>query len=330
MNLDELNNNGIVSIHFDAIDKPLDVKKLSFLNLVFAGDGQYIVICSKFGASFEKVDSIKYRNLLLRKYEFDWSFQPFIERAPKEMFEQILECFKYIVGKTNDELLIIIYYDTIEKTHIMDIVKLQLVTGASVKYAYNKKYEMDDRYIKYLEIHSHNTMAAGFSGTDNQDESNRTMYYCGVIGKIDGDSNIFNVDQKFRIWTGTKFQLIPPSEVFEGLELPKVEVIDEYKTTLDRILIVSKIAKDQKARPIIHRSFSIDTIQSNTPQAFTPPGFKAFDPYEDKEPSSEQLANMDDDELDQLGWIWDDEDKDTIQELMKEGRGNDNRLIPPN
>lgn len=323
INIDEINNRSLTCVHFDQIDNPIDYESLSFLNIIFAGDGQYIALSSKFGIVIEKIPNIKYTNLLLRKYEFDWSFRLFVEKAPKEMFENILECFKYVNGKINNELLIIIYYDTIAKKHIMDIVKTQVVSGGSVDYVYNKKYEMSDRYIKYLEIHSHNSMPASFSGTDNNDESNRTMYFCGVLGKIDNKSNIFNVDQKFRVWTGVSFKYIDPWEVFEGIELSVPKVKSKDRKVLDQILAVSEYSRKNKNNqfqfPNAPSEHSLPNSGTNQAGHFIP-----------QIPGIELLENMDDDELDELGIEWEDDEKELMEEIIGNRRGNANRLHPSN
>lgn len=320
IDLENINGRSLMCVHFDQIDNPLDFEKLSFLNLIFAGDGQFIAVSSKFGIVMEKIPTIKYKNLALRKYEFDWSFQLFIPKAPKKMFEDILECFKYVNGKINNELLIIIYYDTIDNKHIMDIVKTQIVSGGSVDYVYNKKYEMKDRYIKYLEIHSHNSMTASFSGTDNNDESNRTMYFCGVLGRIDGNSNIYNVDQKFRVWSGLSFKYVDPWEVFEGIEISTPKVSSTNKKVLDQILTVSELAKKNKTQTTLLPSF---IPNSNPDDVFR------HNPL-NRIPPNEVLNGMDDDELDELGIEWDDEEKDLMEQIIDNRRGNAHRSIPPN
>lgn len=342
INLEDINSRSLMNVFFDVEDNPLKIDSLDYLNLVFTGDGVFLVLKSRFGITYERTIQ-PYKNPLLRKYEFHWAFKSFIPKAPKEMFTDILECFKYVVDKTKDELFIIIYWDTQDKKFIMDIVKLQVVTQGSVKYAYNKTFEMEDRYIKYLEIHSHNTMGASFSGTDNNDESGRTMYYCGVLGKINPHSNIYSVDQKFRIWTGEKFREVDPWEVFDiYMDTPGITV--ENRKRLDQILAISKASKE------INRNRTQIGMTGMTPPVGFPGGnggkktvflpssgrhveevdpmdriFKN-NPLDQQFPTIEELSDMDDDELQEWGIFWEeleDDEQEQLGNLMGvEVRGN--------
>ena len=68
---------------------------------------------------------------------------------------------------------------------------------------------MSDRYIHYMDIHSHNTMNAFFSKVDDKDEKATRLYT--VIGKL----NEHNPEIKTRISNGGKFLNIDPAQVFE-------------------------------------------------------------------------------------------------------------------
>lgn len=328
MDLNEINEHSIINVIFDQDKTPLDINQLDYLNLVFTRDGIFLVQKNRFGISFERIEQ-PYKNRSLRRYKFNWAIESFLPKPDKVMFEEILECFKYIVGQTKDELLIIIYYDTQEKKHIMDIVKVQLISGGAVKYAYNKDYEMEDRYIKYLEIHSHNTMHANFSGTDNGDEKKMLCYY-GVIGQINEHSNIYSVDQKFRIWTGKEFREVKPWEVFDSY-MKTIVIKDENKDQMDEILRISKAAMELKKNmalpgvggqfhgPGIHKLSNgkeIEVLEDNMlpiyPNLFT----SLFDP--------DPLDELDDDELDESGILWDnynDDEKVMLQELIEADNG---------
>lgn len=342
IDLNEINQHSIVNVLFDHKDQPIDIDQLDYINLVFTRDGIFLVQKNRFGISFERTEQ-PYKNRSLRRYKFNWATESFIRKPNKAMFEEILECFKYIVKETKEELLIIIYYDTIEKEHIMDIVKVQLVTGGSVRYAYNKAYEMEDRYIKYLEIHSHNTMGANFSGTDNGDEKKVLCFY-GVIGKIDEHSNIYSVDQKFRIWTGKEFREVKPWEVFDSY-MRTTSIKDEHKKQMDEILRISKAATELRKNTstignqtqfpnagfhTLSNGKKVEIIEDNIVPSF-PNLFDQFFTQDDFE-------NMDDDELDETGIMWDnyDEDeKEMLMELMEQDSGRGvanvfNRPLPKN
>ena len=73
--------------------------------------------------------------------------------------------------------------------------------------------EMDEeKFPLVMEIHSHNTMPAVFSPTDNKDERMTRLY--AVVGKLDH----FFPDIKVRCSVGGKFVEISPNDVFESME----------------------------------------------------------------------------------------------------------------
>lgn len=309
IDLDQINDLSLMNIIFNTTPE-FGVDNLEFLNLVFAREGAFICIKSDFGYVLDKT-TLPYRNKGLEPLfdddQYVYYFESFIPKPDITVLEEILEYFKFICGKTKEELLVILYYDTKTKKFITEIVR-QIVSGGSVEYAYNKKYEMESRYIKYLEIHSHHSMAANFSGTDNNDESNRTLYFCGVLGKINPiQSNVFNIDHTFRIWTGLRFIQIPLYEVFET-HTQNIELSESKKNELKKIIEVSDI---------------IQNIRRNQQQIITPmnqtgiptPGFRpnnfqgeairsALEDLGVDPDDPDILDQLDDDDLDNLPILW--------------------------
>ena len=339
--LNEINEHAIINVLFDQADTPMDIDQLDYLNLVFTRDGIFLVQKNRFGISFERIEQ-RYKNRMLRRYKFNWATESFLPKPDKTIFEDVLECFKYIVNQTKDELLIILYYDTIEKNYIMDIVKVQLISGGAVKYAYNKAYEMEDRYIKYLEIHSHNTMAPNFSGTDNGDEKKMLCFY-GVIGQITEHSNVYSVGQKFRIWTGKEFREVKPWEVFDSY-MKTTKIKEQHKDQMDEILRISKAAAELRKSliPGVQSQFpgagmhtlssgkKIEVIEDN----ILPMVPNLFDTFFE----AENFDDMDDDDLDESGIIWEnynDDEKEMLMELIEADNGRGvanvfNRPLPKN
>jgi PRTRC genetic system protein A len=68
----------------------------------------------------------------------------------------------------------------------------------------------DGEYVP-IEVHSHNTMPAFFSKTDNRDENGLRIY--GVLGRMDRDV----VDFKLRISIYGHYSVLPYQLVFESL-----------------------------------------------------------------------------------------------------------------
>jgi hypothetical protein len=100
----------------------------------------------------------------------------------------------------------------VDKAFVLDAPE-QTVTSVSVESSENPAYT-GDRYIHYMDIHSHNSMKAFFSTTDNSDEKATRLYT--VIGRLDK----YFPDIKTRISNGGKFMEIDPAEVFEQVACP--------------------------------------------------------------------------------------------------------------
>ncbi|MCL2422247.1 MAG: Mov34/MPN/PAD-1 family protein, partial [Defluviitaleaceae bacterium] len=134
-----------------------------------------------------------------------------IPRIPMDLIMRIIAFFRYLTfngaGKEPKEALVNIYWDSQHKVFVVDTPE-QIVSNVSVHSNENLDF-LNERYIHYMDIHSHNTMRAYFSETDNADEKATRLYT--VIGCLDK----FFPEIKTRISNGGKFHEIEPSEVFE-------------------------------------------------------------------------------------------------------------------
>lgn len=97
-------------------------------------------------------------------------------------------------------------------------IPTQKVGKASVSYEHDD-YSAADGDMVIVDIHSHNTMGAFFSGTDNRDDT--SLYgYSGVVGNLDKPSP----SVIFRLNAGElKVDKIPPEDIFD-FSSPKPEV----------------------------------------------------------------------------------------------------------
>lgn len=216
------------------------VKNLDFYNIVFTKNGVYIVLHNKFGTSFDLLENIKYSNEYLNEFEFNDMILTSVPKPKLKMFNEILEMFKYVCDKTKWELCVNVYYDTIDKKFTLNLND-QIVSSAKAAYEYDKKFEMSDRYIRYLQIHSHNTMGANFSGIDDHDENYSSLCFCGVIGKITSESKFYNVDMKYRIWCGTRFMDLNFEDVF-NIGYHQTSLTPTQLQKLNDIIEKSKVA----------------------------------------------------------------------------------------
>lgn len=127
---------------------------------------------------------------------------------PSDLMIKIFAFFRYFVSEySENEALLNIYWDREEKRFVAYAPE-QTATKVSVDTKIDDRF-MSDRYIHYMDIHSHNTMSAFFSPVDDRDEKATRLYT--VIGKL----NEHNPEIKTRISNGGKFLNIDPAQVFE-------------------------------------------------------------------------------------------------------------------
>ena len=138
---------------------------------------------------------------------------PGIPLIPMDFMMQIIAFFRHfaLCGGGN-EALVNIYWDTHAKKFIIDTPE-QVVSKVSIHSNTNPDL-LCERYIHYMDIHSHNSMPAYFSPTDNEDEKATRLYT--VIGRLDQ----YLPEIKTRLSNGGKYHEIDPSEVFEHIVLP--------------------------------------------------------------------------------------------------------------
>jgi len=145
-----------------------------------------------------------------------------IPPIPMDLTMQIITFFRYFaLNGGSNEVLVNIYWDTINEEFIVDAPE-QTVTKVSVHSKENPEF-LNERYIHYMDIHSHNTMKAYFSATDNADEKATRLYT--VIGRMDK----YFPEIVTRISNGGKFHEINPCEVFEFIAQP---FPSEWKSTV--------------------------------------------------------------------------------------------------
>jgi len=138
-------------------------------------------------------------------------FFPALPRIPMETVLQIVSFFRhYMRNGSNQEALVNIYWDKKYEQFIIDAPE-QIVTPVSVNSKTNDDYA-NERYIHFMDIHSHNSMRAFFSFVDDNDEKATRLYT--VIGNL----HEYFPDIKTRISNGGKFLDIDPLGVFELTE----------------------------------------------------------------------------------------------------------------
>lgn len=134
-------------------------------------------------------------------------FKMALPKIPAHIFSKVMGFFKSISDELHYEVLVHILYDTEEKEYIIKVPK-QRISHAAVNSEADEPYP--ERYIHVMDFHSHNTMPAVFSETDNNDEKETRLY--AVAGRFDRTFPEITV----RAGCAGKFIYLPPEDVFEG------------------------------------------------------------------------------------------------------------------
>ncbi len=175
------------------------------ISFVPSDDGNvYEVRANRIGTFIAKADNVTILNKVRA------GFIPALPKIPYKILEDIISFFKsYITYSTELEALAYIYWSVSDSRYYVYVPKQQ-VSKMSVD---STLPEMDEeKFPLVMEIHSHNTMPAVFSPTDNKDERMTRLY--AVVGKLDH----FFPDIKVRCSVGGKFVEISPNDVFESME----------------------------------------------------------------------------------------------------------------
>ena len=134
-------------------------------------------------------------------------FKMVLPKIPAHIFSKVMGFFKSISDELHYEVLVHILYDTEEKEYIIKVPK-QRISHVAVNSEAEEPYP--ERYIHVVDFHSHNTMPAVFSETDNDDEKETRLY--AVAGRFNRTFPEITV----RAGCAGKFIPLNPEDVFEG------------------------------------------------------------------------------------------------------------------
>lgn len=154
---------------------PEDASKST--NYVLQGNGIWEQRRNDIGTFNRKIASCKVLGLRSNLTE-GWTLN--VPKIPISLLGTAVSFFRKICAETNDEVFLQFFYNKETKQYEIECPE-QEVSGASVKYK-NSEVFNDPNKVLVFEIHSHNTMEAFFSATDNGDEKADRFY--GVVGKL--------------------------------------------------------------------------------------------------------------------------------------------------
>lgn len=196
---------GIVA-SYKGVSNSLEEAVSSGKQIVFvpSSDGKiYEVRNNQIGTFIAEADSVS----LFSKVRA--GFIPALPKIPYSILSEIIAFFKtFVTEKSENEAMANIYWSFEEEKYRVHVPK-QTVTKASVDT--NLPDIDEEKFLLVMEVHSHNTMGAVFSRTDDKDEIATRLYT--VIGRLD---KVFP-DMTTRISVGGKHLVIDPAIVFDGI-----------------------------------------------------------------------------------------------------------------
>ena len=166
--------NGTQTVYNDEI--PADATA----GIAIMQDAQYEIFKSHIGVFVTKLKGKS--GVDLYKNKGTETFKRTCPLIPGKLLRGIHELFVKVNNDSSNEVMVHIYMNVKDNTFVVDVPK-QVVAKATIRYENNSPYITDPDYVRVLDVHSHNTMGAFFSGTDNSDEVG-TGYFA-VIGQVD-------------------------------------------------------------------------------------------------------------------------------------------------
>lgn len=143
-------------------------------------DGIYCIKKTQFGYVTTKIENVPYVEPINEEIYIEFG------KAKYELFLQAYSFFKDVCDKTGDEAALVLYYDKLKNEYEWHC-PYQTISKASVKFdkdpVYLERQQDQSRYVKICEAHSHNTMDAFYSSTDNSDEKFEGFFM--VFGHLD-------------------------------------------------------------------------------------------------------------------------------------------------
>lgn len=134
--------------------------------------------------------------------------------VPFEMLRTTIAFFREVVAKRSGaEAIVRVWWDRETSTYSIRIPEgTQRVTGGGVHHDDNFDVDVSGRYLLVMDIHSHNTMSAFWSGIDDADERKAPEgRMLGVIGKLTS----LMPEWKWRMRTREGFVELTVADVFD-------------------------------------------------------------------------------------------------------------------
>ena len=145
------------------------------ITYVAAENGLFEVRMNAIGTFARKVDGVPDMGQVAE------GFVSALPKIPWELFEQAVAFFRAVMKRHGGAESYIQFFFNREEGKYFAHVPKQYVSGGHVNF--DRDVELEAKHILVMEAHSHNSMSAFFSGTDNADEQADRLFM--VMGKLD-------------------------------------------------------------------------------------------------------------------------------------------------
>lgn len=174
--------------------------------IVPAGDGRiYELRKSELG------EFIVPKNNVVEFPQIRAGFTPALPLIPMFLLGEVISFFRcYMNEREEFEAMAHILWDKENEEFVVHIPE-QEVSKAHINADLSRDTLPEDRYLHYADIHSHNSMEARFSPTDDRDEKATRIYI--VLGRLDR----FFPEISVRMSCGGVFQPLDPATVLESV-----------------------------------------------------------------------------------------------------------------
>ena len=199
------------------------------------------------GNEMQFVNEVK-KNPLIDDVEKSSSIK-IVNRIPKELLIEIVGSFARVCKASGNEAAAQIYRERTGDRKYVVYYPEQKISGAQVSYADDTgMIEMRVNHDLVMELHSHNTMAAFWSGTDDANEKDCGFYM--VIGTFGAASASYKCRYKY----GLSYQNFPAHLIFDMTPEEEVALLKRENWTEGNPIIDTKA----KAHAVTYGSYRYD------------------------------------------------------------------------
>ena len=153
-------------------------------------------------------------------------------KIPFSYFEQIVQFFRAVLEVRKISLEAHAWILWSKETGYYISVPPQTVGGASVSFTYTQE-ALPDGHIIVVDMHSHNSMNAFFSGTDNNNDKSG-IYYSGVIGKLTPTDYVY-------VMRFNAYEDKADCDLEDIFEMPTIQVPSVPVEWLDKVSVVKPV-----------------------------------------------------------------------------------------